>query len=279
MHYIIYNPLSKSGNNPKVIKKVQNYLDKKGLEHELLDVLDVSQKKEEFVEKIHRTDTLILVGGDGTLHYFSDGIKDIQTNGLKMYFYRGGTGNDFGRKFKDRFIDITEIVKDLPSYNISGKEELFLNCTGFGIDGAVCNMIDGNTKSKKGLNYFKSAIHLFKNFKPFDLEVEVDGVLHRYKNVWFSTVMNGKFFGGGMMLNPKGNRFDQEMELYVIHTVKLAKLLLIFPLIFIGKHLAFRKVGIDVVKGKEFRLKASRPQIFESDGEVKLDVQEMIVKR
>ena len=279
MYYIMYNPLSKSGKNLKVLNKIKKFLEKEQKEYEELNVLDVAKEKARFVEKIHRTDTIILVGGDGTIHYFADGLKDVETNDIKILLYRGGTGNDFGREFKGKFIEISKIIQDVPKYQVGGKEELFMNCTGFGIDGAVCHMVNGNEKAKKGINYFKSAVHLFKNFQPFDLEVEVDGVMHRYKKVWFATVMNGKYFGGGMKLNPKGNRFDQEMELYVIHSVKLFKLLMIFPLIFLGKHMWFRRVGIDKISGKVFKMKSSTPQVFESDGEVKLDISEMTVIR
>jgi diacylglycerol kinase family enzyme len=87
-------------------------------------------------------------------------------------------------------------------------------------------------------------------------------------------VQNGRYFGGGMKITPSSNRRDREMELCVIHSVNFFKLLLIFPLIFLGKHMWFKQVGISVVKGKHFILKADIPQAFQSDGEVVKDVRE-----
>ena len=228
--------------------------------------------------KIHSTDTLIIVGGDGTLHRFVNAIKGIQNNS-EVYLYRGGTGNDFSRDFpKQMLINITENLKNLPSVTICGKEELFLNGCGFGVDGEVCLMVNDKENKKKGLNYFKSAIMLLKKFKRYDLELEVDGVRHTYKNVWFTVVNNGKYFGGGMKITPSSDRNDRILEACVIHSVSFWKILLIFPLIFIGKHMWFKHVGISVIKGQHFKAFSSAPQVFQTDGEVLTNVSSFEVK-
>ena len=67
--------------------------------------------------------------------------------------------------------------------------------------------------------------------------------------------------------------------MYVIHSLGLARLISIFPFIFIGKHLWFRNAGIDVLKGKEFHLVADKPQTLESDGEVLQNIKEIKIKR
>ena len=280
MFYILYNPLSKNGNDPKVIKKVDKLMKKKNEEYELVNIVELAKDPNELISRAHRTDSLVVLGGDGTLHRFANAIQAVKTNGMKMFLYRGGTGNDFGREFKGHLIDITDIVFNIPFYQEEGKEkELFLNCTGFGLDGEVCNMVNKSFKARKGINYLKSVLKLFKEFPRYDLEVTVDGVLHRYKNVWLATVMNGKYFGGGMKIAPDSNRFDDDMELYVIHSVSRWKLILIFPLIFIGKHMWFKRVGIDKIQGRCFSLKALTPQTLQTDGEVREEVSSFIVSK
>ena len=239
-------------------------------------VLGVDEPLNEFegvvIAIIKRTDQdddkLIVVGGDGTLHRFVNGIRHIQNNS-EVYLYRGGTGNDFGREFpKQMLINITEYIKNLPVVKVNGKDELFLNGCGFGVDGAVCNMMNDSQNKKKGLNYFKSAIMLLRNFKRYDLDIEIDGVLHTYKNVWFAVVNNGKYFGGGMKITPSSDRTDRVLEACIVHSVSFWKILFIFPTIFIGKHMLFKEVGISLVTGRKFSAKASAPQIFQTDGEV-----------
>lgn len=269
MYYVLYNPLSKNGKNPKLLNKIEKKLKKKGQDVTFVNIIEANQNKEKYVELIHRTDVIVVVGGDGTLHRFCNALTRVKTNGMKMYLYRGGTGNDFGREFKGKYIDITDMVDNLPRFKCKDREEIFINCSGFGLDGSVCDLVNRSEKAKKGFNYIKSVLNLFKTYKRYELEVEVDGVTHYYKNVWFSTVMNGKYFGGGMKLSPTSNRFDKELELFVIHDVKPWQLLLVFPLIFIGKHMWFKKLGITKIVGKSFKLKSNMPVNFQTDGEVR----------
>ena len=268
MYYILYNPLSSNGSGKKHVVRIEELLKSENKEYEVIDLVEANKDVMGHASKIHRTDTLIIVGGDGTLHRFVNAIKGIQNNS-EVYLYRGGTGNDFSRDFpKQMLINITENLKNLPSVTICGKEELFLNGCGFGVDGEVCLMVNDKENKKKGLNYFKSAIMLLKKFKRYDLELEVDGVRHTYKNVWFTVVNNGKYFGGGMKITPSSDRNDRILEACVIHSVSFWKILLIFPLIFIGKHMWFKHVGISVIKGQHFIAVSSAPQVFQTDGEV-----------
>ena len=274
MNYILYNPLSSNGTSQKHVHIIENILKKDNKEYEVIDLVEAAKNIELYAKKIHRNDTMIIVGGDGTLHRFVNGIKYIQNNS-KVYLYRGGTGNDFSRDFpKEKLIDITEKIQNLPTVTINGNEELFLNGCGFGVDGEVCLMVNDKANKKKGLNYFKSAIMLLKRFKCYDLEMTVDGVRHTFKKVWFTVVNNGKYFGGGMKITPMSDRNDRILEACVVHSASFWKILLIFPLIFIGKHMWFKHVGITVIKGQNFKVSANAPQVFQTDGEVLKDVQE-----
>lgn len=274
MYYILYNPLSSNGKSKKHVSKIEKILQEKKEEYEILDLVEISKNIDPYVEKVHRTDKLIIIGGDGTLHRFANGIRNIQNN-CEVFLYRGGTGNDFSRDFKkQKLIPITEYIKNLPEVNYNGQNELFLNGCGFGVDGQVCVMVNDLQNKKKGLNYFKSSVMLLKKFKRFDLELEVDGVRHTYKKVWFAVVNNGKYFGGGMKISPSSDRNDRILEATIVHSVSFWKLLLIFPLIFIGKHLWFKHVGISVVEGQHFKATASEAQTFQTDGEVVDNIKE-----
>ncbi len=278
MHYILYNPLSSNGKSLKHVNIIEKILSDENKEYQIINLVEAAKDVEHYTNMIHRDDSLIIVGGDGTLHRFVNAIKNIQNNS-KVYLYRGGTGNDFSRDFsKQKIIDITESIKNLPVVSVNGNEELFLNGCGFGVDGEVCAMIN-ETKTKKGLNYFKSAILLLKKFKRYNLEIEIDGVRHTYKKVWFTVVNNGKYFGGGMKVTPMSNRNDDILEVCIIHSVSFWKILFIFPLIFIGKHLWFKHVGISIISGRQFRVVADNPQVFQTDGEVLKEVKEFEIKR
>ncbi len=279
MYYILVNPLSNNGSSVEALKTLEEYFNTKSIKYVSLNLIEVSQKVEEFIAKLSSDDDVVIIGGDGTLHRFANEIKNFDIPS-QIYLYKAGTGNDFSREFKkQKLINITKHIKNLPAMIIGEHEELFLNCTGIGVDGEVCALVNNMQTSKKGINYFKNAIKTFKSFKRYDLEVTVDGVRHSFKKVWFATVMNGNYFGGGMKLSPTSDRGDDILELYVIHSLGFLKLLCIFPTIFIGKHLWFKKVGISLISGKEFVFEASSPQVLQSDGEVWNGIKKVIIKK
>ena len=281
MYYVLFNPLSSDGKSQKYVEKIEEKLKKANEKYEVYDLVEISKDINTFVKKVNHSAKIILVGGDGTLHRFVNGVRHIKNN-WEVYLYCGGTGNDFGREFKKKksLINITSYIKNLPTVTIDGREELFLNGCGLGVDGEVCVMVNDKENKKKGLNYIKSAVKLLRKFKHYDLEVEVDGVRHTYKRVWFISVNNGKYFGGGMKISPYSDRTDNILEATIVHTVKFWKLILVFPLIFLGKHLWFKTVGISVVKGQNFTVKADRELVFQTDGEVLTGVKnfEIIIK-
>lgn len=278
MFYILYNPLSSNGKSVELIKDVEKVLLDKNEEFKSVDLVRVSKNIPGFVRKIKPDDKFIILGGDGTLHRFANEIKNIP-NQNEIFLYKGGTGNDFSREFKkQQLINISTYIRNLPKYLIDGEEMVFLNSCGFGIDGAVCAAVNDSQTKKSGLEYAKKLLKLLKNFPRYDLDVEVDGVRHTYKNVWLAAVCNGQYFGGGMKISPISDRTDDVLELYVIHTLGFAKLLCVFPSIFIGKHMWFKKHGVSLLKGRKFKLTSSQPLPFQSDGEVVLDVKEFSIE-
>lgn len=279
MYYILYNPLSSNGKSIEVMEKLKTKLTKDGSLCKDLDIIEVSKDIDAFLKQITKEDKVVILGGDGTLHYFVNGIRNIEYEN-EIFLYKGGTGNDFSREFKNKeIINISSYVKNLPTYKINNCEQnqVFINGVGFGLDGAVCCGVNDSGTKKSGLAYIKNLLSIIKKFPRYDLEVWVDGVRHTYKKVWLSTVTNGKYFGGGMKISPTSDRTDDVLEMYVIHSVSFTKLLCIFPLIFIGKHMWFKKVGISLIKGRNFKLISSHPLPFQSDGEVVVDVTEFEV--
>ena len=278
MYYILFNPLSSNGASLKQLSKLEKLLIKKGVEYTSFDIIEISKDVDRFVNTLKPEDAVVVVGGDGTLHYFANSIRTI-TNTNDIYLYKGGTGNDFSRDFKgQKLIKITDHIRNLPIVVTDDvKEEVFINGCGFGVDGDVCAVVNSSADKKKGIQYFKKAIGALRAFKPYELELEIDGVRHIYKDVWFLTVTNGKYFGGGMKISPTSDRNDGVLEAIVVHSVKFPVLLMIFPLIFLGKHFWFKSVGISLLRGKNFKAVSNRPLVYQTDGEVTDGVQKFSV--
>lgn len=278
MYKILYNPLSSNGKSLELVSKVEKELAVDGETCECHDLIVISKDILGFVKTLNSDDKVVVLGGDGTLHYFANGIKDIEIHN-EIYLYKGGTGNDFSRDFpKQKLIKINDCIKNFPTFRVEdGEEQVFVNSCGFGFDGAVCVEVNEHPDKKSGLAYFKSLLSIIKNFPKFDVEVEVDGVRHSYKKVWLSLVSHGKHFGGGMKISPNSDRNDDVLEFWIIHSMNFAQLLFACVSVFFGKHLWFKKWGVETISGRHFEMTASLSQPFQADGEVIMDVKKVVI--
>ncbi len=252
MNIILFNPLSGNGNS---IKSLNKYIKK----YKVTDykVVDITTTKIDSVS-YKDSDCFVIIGGDGTIHTLCNEIKRLNIS-IRVFLYKAGSGNDFIRDFKNDYLEITNYIKNAPISN----NHYYLTGSGFGVDGLVCDNVNKDTKS----NYYRVALKTFKSFKKFDLKLIVDNKEYNFKDVWFSTIMNGRCIGGGMILSPKSNRLDNKVEVCVVHNLGLLKLITIFPSIFKGLHLRFKK-NIFLTSGSHITMIASEKQVMQSDGEI-----------
>ena len=204
MNYLLFNPLADNGNGEKTALEAKEKLKERFGEMEQRNVFELDSKK--FAGCLTKNDTLVLVGGDGTINHMANEIKDINVP-CDIYVYKAGTGNDFLRDVtdeidKDGLLLINKYIKHLPKVTINGKTTLFINGIGFGIDGQVCEVADDmKAKGVKKISYpgISVKLALFK-YKCPKAVVKVDGKEINYKRVWLASAMNGRFYGGGMMV-------------------------------------------------------------------------------
>ena len=102
---------------------------------------------------------------------------------------------------------------------------------------------------------------------------------HEYRHVWLAPTMNGRYYGGGMMVAPGQNRLENggTASVVVLHCPSKFKTLLVFPGIFKGEHVKHREM-VDVLTGREISVKFDRPTALQIDGETVVGVTEYSVK-
>ena len=164
---------------------------------------------------------------------------------------------------------------------MKGKEYKFINGIGYGIDGYCCEMGDlHRKKNTKPVNYTKIALKgLLYDYKPTNAIVTVDSVKHAYKKVWLASTMNGRYYGGGMMIAPYQNRLnsDRSLTVVVLHGKIKLKVLTAFATVFKGEHVRFKKI-VDLYTAHEVKVEFDRPVALQIDGETILGVTEYTVK-
>ncbi len=278
MYRVLYNPLSAGNKCYKYLNRLEKRLKKEKAEYSVINILSLQGDVLEYTKTLNPNDIIIIVGGDGTVHRIINSISNIYFPN-RVFLYKAGNGNDYCRGHKGNYFEITNEIKDLPKLHINGQERVFINGVGMGIDAEVCDEIEKVRVVNKKPSYFKTAKKGFKTFKPFELDIKIDDMEYSFKDVWFFVIMNGKYIGGGMKIAPKAIREDEYLDVYVIHKMKKRKLLLCFPFIFFGKHLWFKKSGIEEFRAKKIDARANGYNTLQLDGEVIHNVEEISVER
>ncbi|VEU81195.1 diacylglycerol/lipid kinase family protein [Haploplasma axanthum] len=275
MDIILYNPLSRNGKNIKLVNKLKKKLNKKGRIVDTINLLEITDI-ELFVTTNQNIDRFIIIGGDGTLNRLVNGIRGIDIK-PGIFLYKAGTGNDFIRSLPGRkkgLIDVKDYLKKLPKVSFNNREMLFLNGVGLGLDGLVCHKVNNSKYKKNKFNYFRHALEAFREFVPRVSKVFIDGLEIQVDKTWFVSVMNSKYFGGGMKIAPKASRLNDTLEVVIIKKVPKFILLTIFPTIYLGWHTKLKKY-VNIYKGKEVKVVFDQGVIMQIDGDDFTDIKEI----
>ncbi len=276
-YYILYNPFAGNGKGEKAAIKIHEKIQPK-MEHpvEMVDMTKIDDYKAFFESKGDAG--IIICGGDGTLNRFINNTSEIDFKN-KIYYCAIGTGNDFlrdiGIKEKTMPVEISSYIRNLPICEIDGKKYRFINGVGYGIDGYCCEVGDElKKKSKRKVNYSVIALKgLLYGYKPRNATVTVDGVSHKFEKVWIAPVMNGRYYGGGIMAAPNQSRDSEEktLSLTILRTKNKISALFYFPTLYKGKHTKLKDVST-ISTGKVITVEFDEPSPLQIDGETHSNV-------
>lgn len=282
MYYVLYNPLS---GNKQGMEYSRLLLGNSVPEDaKLIDVSAITNYSDFWSGIDLENDTVVLSGGDGTLNRFVNDNKDL-TLPKNLFYFASGSGNDFKKDVDDddntTLIPLNQYIADLPTVTVNGKTSYFINGIGYGIDGYCCEEGDKlKEKSNKPVDYTAIAIKgLLFHFKPTNAKITVDGVTKEYKKVWIAPTMNGRFYGGGMMVTPAQNRLreDGKVSSAILYGSGALHTLIVFPSIFKGEHVKHTKM-VEIREGHEVTVEFDRPTALQIDGETVLGVTSYTVK-
>ncbi len=280
MYYILYNPLSNGGTCIQKASELEEKLKKENKDTISISLLEISNIKF-FLKSIKENDIIIIVGGDGTLYHVANEIADYDLNNKTILFAKAGTGNDFYRDVKhlekEGFVRIDQYLAKTPTAEFLNTTSHFNNSCGIGVDGDICNRVN-ISKKKSAIHYLYNCLKAVLSFKRFTLEAVIDGKKVTFEKTWFTSIMQGKYFGGGMKVAPKQDRNSDELTLVVVHKVCVLLLIFILPTIYLGKHTIFKKY-VKTYKCKSVELKTSSKQFMELDGDIVPNVDEVKINK
>jgi len=280
MKYIaLYNPLSNNHKGKAAAEKLSVALPEDEITY--VDLTTIDNMDQYLAET--ETDAFVLCGGDGTLNRFANNI-DGDALEKKVLYFPCGTGNDFmndvAKGCKDP-IPLNDFLKNLPVVTLNGKDYKFLDNVAYGLDGYCCEVGDQIREKDPtaAINYAAIAIKgLIKDYSPTRATVTVDGVTKEYDHVWLAPTMNGRYYGGGIMMGADQNRLNPTHEVTVVVYSGKSRFLSLckFPFAIFGKHGIFKTVTI--LKGHNVTVKYDQPRAVQVDGETFLNISEYSVR-
>ncbi len=265
---IILNPTAGSKKQLHLL----NLLEEQFKEHDILYSIDKSLYSRYIIEKYKDNYTLpytdvISCGGDGTLFEVVNAFYDKD---VTVSIFPIGSANDYYKCFYDevdflsliiRIIENRYITVDLIKIN----DSYTINNAGFGIDTDTIRIRNKIMPVFYGkLAYKLAALYAIGTYKPTKVKIIVDG-RECEREIMIATLSSGKYFGGGMMINPLSILDDGEAELIILNKCSKKEVIQLFGQIYKGTHIDHELV--EVFKGKEFTIIPERKFQLHSEGE------------
>ena len=235
---------------------------------------DASEAAREWPEGL-----LIVAGGDGTINDAVNGLgKAGFPEGVTLGILPAGTGNDLAatlcipddpdeaedviRQGRVRTLDVARVRSD------GIEERFFINVATGGLGAEISDANEGELKKRWGkLSYLRASLEVAKDFDVKELDLYLDGELHRARAVNI-VVGNCRFAGGGWLAAPRANPEDGLLDVVIIEKLGLADLLQLAPAS-MARADYLDKEGVFSARAKEIRVETQPPGLdFTVDGEV-----------
>jgi diacylglycerol kinase family enzyme len=120
----------------------------------------------------------------------------------------------------------------------------FLNYISFGLDSEINQKAEIYKTSLPGAtSYLVAIFHALWTHK--SKQISINGI---QKKIHLLAIHNGKFYGGGIPMNPTADTMDGELNMVYVDKMWKTKVLMILPTIFMGLHHKFKKVHFSKIK-------------------------------
>lgn len=239
MHYIIVNQTHLKGKGIKHLNNVKEVFKKAGIPYEVLTTFREGDAKfhAERITSSPGQNTIVAMGGDGTLHDIINGFKNFENCSLGLIPF--GTGNDFAESAGIPFnvkhaAEIIALNNPRPIDYIQLSSGLrSINAVGMGIDvDVIKRTIAGKSKSRS--KYLKALLVSLIKFKSYNFTVKYDGKEEKHYGL-IAALGNGKQFGGGIKMFPEAKIDDGFMDLFIVDYISKPKMIGAFIKLMRGK--------------------------------------------
>ena len=217
---VIVNPVAGSGLAQTIGEKVEALLAARGIPY----TLHTTQRAGHATQLARAAaesgaDTVLSVGGDGTLNETAAGLVGT---GTALGIIPAGTGNDFVKVIgtPKKWDEALAYVLDNPAHpldtgTVNGR--FFINVCGAGFDVMVLEYANKAKRHVRGIwPYLYGVLAAIRAFRPFEIAVTIGEDIRLSGKYMICTVANGTTIGGGIPILPLARVDDGLLDIMVV---------------------------------------------------------------
>jgi diacylglycerol kinase family enzyme len=225
-------------------------------------------------------DTLVAVGGDGTINEVLDGISQSGDPTLSMGVLYSGTSPDFCR-FHDIPTESRRAIQCLLNGNINKVDVVkieyeninsvrqishFACGCNIGMGASIASFANRHRKFLGDrLGTGLGVLHAVLRSIPLDLDLEIDGVEQRFVQVNHLSILKSPYIASGLKLNLPLRSDDGKMALVGVHGKNRAGLCGLLPGFYSGK--AVNSDAVFIQECSRICIRSATSQDIEFDGD------------
>lgn len=283
---VIVNPVSANGRTGRNWPNIAGELKKAGLQFDA----QITSKSGEAtllaqtaLQKGYQT--IIAVGGDGTLNEVVNGFFDSENSRLinpeaRLGLISSGTGRDFIKtiNYSEDIKDVCRILArsqvrtiDIGKVSYQNSEgqrasRYFINVAGMGMDGETVDRVNRTTKVFGGkVSFLWGTVATLVQYRNRELTLEIDGITRYHGEATMVAVANGQYFGGGMRIAPEAKLDSGIFDIIIVDNMAKPDIIVNLHRIYRGTHLTHPKVYL--MRGKDVRATSNQRVLLNVDGE------------
>jgi YegS/Rv2252/BmrU family lipid kinase len=239
-----------------------------GVEATVVMVPNAKQAEEEIRRRKGEIEAIVLAGGDGTV---ADSAPVLLEAGLPFGVLPRGTANDLARSV-GLPMDLKSAAEVITAGNtrkidlgeVNGK--FFFNVAHIGLGAVLARDITAELKRYFGpFAYPMAAARALGKLHPFRAEILVEDERIALRTVQIA-VGNGRFFGGGGVVDESAEIDDGLFHVYALGTKNPFRLALMLPSLVRGRHA--RSKWVRTAAGSAIEVRTIRQMSVSADGHV-----------
>lgn len=252
---LLVNPAAGGGRGHRTAGQVERHLRALGADVRVLAAGSLEQSEDWAHEAVAADPSpehcLVAVGGDGTVH---GAVQAVAESPVLLGVVPAGSGDDAARAWgvprgdpvaaAEVLLQVSPVPVDLGcAVSADGGVRWFATVLATGFDARVTERSLSMMGRPGLLRYVGAVAAELRTLRPLHYRLVVDGHAE-HLDAMLVSVANGPSFGGGMKVCPTADPVDGKVELFILHPLRRADFVRVFPRVYTGSHLSHPAVEV-----------------------------------